>query len=133
MNLDVGYCTTFQDDAIFGALYGAFNYSSACSCVAKPEFERGDMRKEKLARPCLRDIILKHISTCLDIFSMGRLATWRTHSILHHPNLSTLAHFPANQFKSIPTQEHLENDLNLSTLRPAYWLMNLIIVAKEEG
>jgi ribonuclease HI len=58
---------------------------------------------------------------------------WRTHAILQHPNLTTLAHLPANQLKFIPSHKQLDKDLNLSTLRPADWPVDLIIIANEEG
>jgi hypothetical protein len=58
---------------------------------------------------------------------------WRTHAILQHPNLTTLAHLPANQLKFIPSHKQLDKDLNLSTLRPANWPIDLSIIENEEG
>jgi hypothetical protein len=45
MNPYVDYNTTFKDDVIFGALFDAFSYRWACSCLANPEYEPSDVRK----------------------------------------------------------------------------------------
>ncbi len=48
MNPNVDYCTSFQDDAIFNALFHAFRYRRPGSCLANPEYEPVDMRKKIL-------------------------------------------------------------------------------------
>ncbi len=58
---------------------------------------------------------------------------WRTHSILLHPNTTILAHLQANQLKFIPTHKQLDADLDISLLRPANWLVDIVIVANEAG
>jgi len=132
MNPNVDYCSTFQDDAIIGALFDASSYRWTSSYLANPDCELAGMRKTLL-----------HALACVTSFSNPFLVVmilpawedppWRTLSILHHPNLTTLAHLSANQLKFIPSHKQLDKDLNLSTLKPAEGLVDLIIVANEEG
>jgi hypothetical protein len=132
MNPNVDYCTAFQDDASFGALYDAFSYRWTASCLANPEYEPSDMRKTILhALACATSFTNPFLVVL--ILPAWEDSPWRTHAILQHPNLTTLAHLPANQLKFIPSHKQLDKELNLSTLRPADWPVDLIIIANEEG
>ncbi len=131
MNPNVDYCTTFQDNAIFGALFVAFSYRWTGSCIANPEYEPADMRKTILhALACTTSSA--NLFLVVLILPAWENSPWSTHAILQHPNITTLAHLPANQLKFIPSHKQLDKDLNLSPLRPADWPVDLIIVANEE-
>jgi len=132
MNPNVDYCTAFQDDASFGALYDAFSYRWTASCIANSEYEPSDMRKPLLHALACATSVAKPFMVVL-ILPAWEDSPWRTHAILQHPNLTTLAHLPANQLKFIPSHIQLDKDLNISTLRPAVWPVDLIIIANEEG
>jgi hypothetical protein len=132
MNTNVKYCTTLQEDAILGVLYAAFSYRWICSCLANSEYEPVDMRNTILhALACTTSSLNPFIVVLI-------LPAWedsprRTRSILQHPNLTTLAHFPANHLTLITTHKQLYKKLKLSIRRPADWPVDLIIVANEEG
>jgi hypothetical protein len=95
MNPGVGYCTTFQDDAIFGALYDAFSYRWTASCIANPEYEPADMRKTILHTLACATSSTNPFLVVL-ILPAWEGSPWRTHAILQHLNLTTLAHLPVN-------------------------------------
>jgi hypothetical protein len=115
MNPNVDYCTTFQVDAIFGALYDAFSYRWTASCLANPEYEPADMRKTILhAFACATSSAKPFLGVL--ILPAWEDSPWNTHAILHHPNQTTLAHLPANQLKFIPSHKQFDKYLNLSTL-----------------
>ena len=41
----ITYCTAYQEDSAFGAIFDAFSYRLTGSCIANPEYDPGDMRK----------------------------------------------------------------------------------------
>ena len=96
-----------------------------------PEFDLVDMRKTIL-----------HALTCASSSSSAFLVVfilpawedlpWRIHFILHHPNLTILAHLSANQLKFFPAHKQLDNDLNIPAIKPSDWSVDLIIIANEE-
>ena len=118
MNPNVDYCTSFQDNAIFGALFDAFIYRCTISCLANPEHEPADMRKTILHAIACATSSANAFLVVL-ILPAWEDSPWRTHAILQHPNLTTLAHLPANQLKFTPSHKQLYKDLNLTTLKPA--------------
>jgi hypothetical protein len=132
MNPIVDYCITFQDDAVFGALYDAFSYRWIGSCLANPEYEPVDMRKTVLhALACATSSANPFL--VILILLAWEDSTWRTHALLQHPNLTTLTHLPTNQLKLISSHIKIDKDLNLFTLRLADWPVYLVIIANEEG
>jgi hypothetical protein len=118
MDPNVDYCTTFQDDAIFGAIYEVVSYRWTALCLANPEYEPVDMRKTILPALACATLSTNPFLVVLILLAWED-SPWRTHAILQHPNLTTLAHLPTNQLKFIPSHKQLDKDLNLSTLRPA--------------
>jgi hypothetical protein len=132
MNPNVEYCTTFPEDANFGAHYDSFSYRLAGSCIANPEYEPEDMRKAVLhaissttSSPCPLLVIF--------ILPAWENSPWRTQSILSHPNTTILIHLQANQLKFVPTHKQLDAHLDISRLRPADWPVDIVMVANKAG
>ncbi len=81
MNPNVDYCTTFQEDTIFGALFDAYIYRWTSSCLANPEYEAADMRKTILHA---LDCATSSENPFLDVLILPAWedSPWRTHDIL---------------------------------------------------
>jgi hypothetical protein len=132
MNPNVEYCTAFPEDANFGAHYDSFSYRLSGSCIANPEYEPEDTRK------AVRHAIACSIASPSPLIVVFILpawedSPWRTQSILSHPNLPIIANLQAHQLKFVPTHKQLDADLDITRLRHADWLVDVVMVANEEG
>ncbi len=132
MNPSVEYCTAFPEDAKFGARFDSSRYRLVGSCIANPEYEL-----EYMCKAVLHALASSTISPSplLVIFILPACedSQLRTQSILSHPNTIILAHIQANELKFVPTHKQLDADLDILLLRPADWLVDLVIVANEAG
>jgi hypothetical protein len=118
VNPNVDYCTAFPEDANFGANFDSFCYRLTGSCIASPEYEPEDMRKAVLHALASSTI---SPSPLLVVFVLPAWedSPWITQSVLTHLNTTILIHLQANQLKFIPTHKQLDNNLDISLLRPA--------------
>jgi hypothetical protein len=48
MSDGIAYCSSFSEDAVFGAIINSFQFRWTSSCIASPEYEHEDMLKAVL-------------------------------------------------------------------------------------
>jgi len=132
MNPNVSYCAAPQEDATFCTQDQAYSYRWTDSCLAVPEHEPTNTRKAVLhALAC-------STATESPLLVVKILPSWedaprRTHSILSHPNVTTLVQLKPKQLKFSPVSEQLETNLDRTFLRAADHPIDVVVIPNTEG
>ena len=85
----VNYCAAPQEDAVFGAQDQVYSYRWTGLCLAVPEYEPADTRRAVLHALACSTATESPLLVVMTLPAWED-APWRTHSILSHPNVTTL-------------------------------------------
>jgi hypothetical protein len=132
MNPNVSYCAAHQEDATFGAQDQAYSYRWTGLCLAVPEHEPANTRKAVLHTLACSTATESPLLVVM-MLPAWEDAPWRTHSILSHPNVTTLVQLKPNQLKLITANEQPETNLNITLLRAADHPIDVVVIATTEG
>jgi hypothetical protein len=130
MTEGITYCSTFQDDAHFGAIIDSFRYRWTNSCMANPEYEPEDMLKAVLHALASSE----HTDTpflVIMVLPVWDDSPWTSKAIRGHTNMSTLIRIPSGHMRFIPA--HKQADDATMELTPAKWPVELILIANDLG
>ena len=130
MEPGITYCTTYPKDCSFGALHDAFSYRLTGSCTANPEYGPGDMRKAILHALASSTNTPTPFLVVM-VLPVWENTPWYSVAIRSHINLETLIQIPAGHMRFVPA--HKQTDSDTTSLPPAKWPVELVLISKEEG
>jgi len=131
MEPGITYCTAYPKDSSFGALHDTFTYRLTCSCTANPEYDPGDMRKAILHALASSTDTTTPFLVAMGLPAWEGITPWYSAAIRSHRNLETLIQILAGHMRFVPA--HKQSDSDTTTLSPAKWLVELVLISNEEG
>ena len=130
MEPGITYCTAYPDDSSFGGLHDAFNYGLTGWCTANPEYDPGDGRKAILHALALSTDTTTPFLVVM-VLPVWEDTPWYSAAIRSHASLETLIQIPAGHMRFVPA--HKQTDSDTTSLPPAKWLAELVLISSEEG
>ncbi len=130
MEPGITYCSTYPEDAAFGAIYDAFSYRLTGSCIANPEYDPGDTRKAIMHALASSTHTTTPLLVVL-VLPVWEDTPWSSAAIRSHPNLETLIQIPTGHMRFVPA--HQQTDGDTASLPPANWPVELVLISNEAG
>ncbi len=100
MSSNITYCSAFPENAVFGAITNSFFFRWTSSCIANPEYEPKDMRKEVLHALAPSDWSEIPFLIVLIIPVWGD-TPWNYASIRGYRNMTTLIRIPVGHIRAL--------------------------------